>query len=368
MQNGCIRHYYSMIPAALLATACILVTAGCRKQSPADADSAFQQPSDSAQGNVPDQPSMPILNIAPPTTVVEVNGSKLMQNELDNRLQSILAAQGLDGLPPQQRQAVSGKMRNLIIEAFIAETLICEDAARQKIEATDDDVNAEIDNIRSSLPEGLALEDLLQQRGLTMEFLRRDIGRELTINKVLEARTASLPKPTEEEIEAFYKGQPDAFEMPEKVRARHVLIDAREGLPEEEMLAKKVLAEKCQKELADGADFAAVAREHSARNSREKGGDLGFIARGETVPEFEEAAFSQPPNKVGPVVQTQFGYHIIEVLDHQEARTKPLEEAREEIIARLNDQQRKENLDEYVNGLKSSADIKMGPGQQPLPQ
>ena len=365
MQTVHARHYYSMIPAAILATICIFVTAGCGRQSPPDTDSAFQEPSESIPANVPDQPSLPILNVAPPVCVVEVNGAKLMQNELDQRLRAILAEQRLDALPPQQLQSISARIKDYIVDEFIAKTLLFEDAARQKIEATDEEVSAEIATIRGTLPEDLTLEDLLAQRGVTIDVLREDIKRSLTIAKLIETHVEGLPEPTDEDIEAFYNNQPDAFSTPEKVRARHVLIDVRSDLSEEQMLARKALADECRKKLLDGADFAAVALEYSACGSRKEGGDLGFFPRGRMAPEFEEASFSQPLNEIGPVIQTQFGYHIIEALEREEARMKPLEEAREEIVARLNDEQRRKVLNEYMENLKSAADIKRGTDQKP---
>ena len=105
------------------------------------------------------------------------------------------------------------------------------------------------------------------------------------------------------------------------VRARHILVAAKPNTGHAARAEKQRVAEKIRKQLADGADFAKMARMHSDCPSKQRGGDLGTFKKGQMVKAFEHAAFTQKVNAVGPVVETQFGYHIVQVT---ERRVKPL--------------------------------------------
>jgi parvulin-like peptidyl-prolyl isomerase len=99
------------------------------------------------------------------------------------------------------------------------------------------------------------------------------------------------------------------------VRARHILVAAKPKAGHAERAEKQRLAEKIRKQLADGADFAEMAKMHSDCPSKQRGGDLGTFKKGQMVKPFEHAAFTQKVDAIGPVVETQFGYHIVQVTE-----------------------------------------------------
>lgn len=129
-----------------------------------------------------------------------------------------------------------------------------------------------------------------------------------------------------------YKAKPERFQAQEEVRARHILI-AGEG-DEQRAQAQKLL-----EEIKTGGDFAKLAREHSTdKGSAAKGGDLGFFGKGRMVPEFETAVFSlKNPGDLSGVVQSKFGYHIIQLQDRRPAGIRPYEEVREALIKEVRD-------------------------------
>ena len=108
-----------------------------------------------------------------------------------------------------------------------------------------------------------------------------------------------------------------------------------------------------EKQLVEGADFAKLAKENSECPSKERGGDLGTFPRGRMVKPFEEAAFKLPDNELSPVVETKFGYHIIQVLEHNEAQKKSLEEVKVTITETLQNQKKQEMAKNYIDGLKA---------------
>lgn len=127
---------------------------------------------------------------------------------------------------------------------------------------------------------------------------------------------------------AEYRAQPEKFAVPEQIRASHILIDARS------CDAEAKAAQLLQQARAPGADFAALAREHSHDpGSARRGGDLGFFERGRMAPEFEKAAFAlAKPGDISDVVRTQFGFHIIRLEERRPATRQPFEAIREQMV------------------------------------
>ena len=157
----------------------------------------------------------------------------------------------------------------------------------------------------------------------------------ITRDKVLaDAWTARMArqhaltdKAAQEMAQTIYRAKPERFKRPEQVQARHILIKG--DAPDARAQADKLLAD-----LKGGADFAQLAKEHSAdKSNADKGGDLGFFSKGRMVPEFEEAAFAlQKKGDLSDVVQTQFGYHLIQLEGRRPESIRPFEEVREDLM------------------------------------
>lgn len=143
---------------------------------------------------------------------------------------------------------------------------------------------------------------------------------------------ANEPKPEAAEAmaRAAYKAKPERFKSDEQVRARHILVAGTDA--ESKAKAEKILAD-----LKAGGDFAKLAKEHSAdKSNADKGGDLGFFTRGKMVPEFETAAFALAKSgDLSGVVETKFGFHIIELQEKKPAGVRPFEEVKADLIKEI---------------------------------
>jgi peptidyl-prolyl cis-trans isomerase D len=140
----------------------------------------------------------------------------------------------------------------------------------------------------------------------------------------------------EDELRALYEQRSSLYNMPEQVRARHILLSLGDEASAEEAAAVELRAREILTQIREGADFAALASELSEdAGSKVNGGDLGFFARGQMVPEFDDAAFSLEPGTVGEPVKTEYGYHIILVEEHREAQQRSFEDVRDEIASEL---------------------------------
>ncbi len=151
--------------------------------------------------------------------------------------------------------------------------------------------------------------------------------------KMITIDSKALPEPeiTAAEIERFYNQNRTRFETPEQIRASHILFMTTDK-SEEEIAEIEKKAQQVLKELKEGGDFAALAKKYSEDpGTADKGGDLGWVTRGQMVDNFERASFALKAGEISDLVKTEYGFHIITVHERQNAHQKPLEEVREEI-------------------------------------
>jgi peptidyl-prolyl cis-trans isomerase D len=143
---------------------------------------------------------------------------------------------------------------------------------------------------------------------------------------------------TDDQLRAAYNTQMEQFRTPERVNVRHILIKTTDK-PKEEIPKLEAKAKDLLQQLRNGADFAKLARENSEDpGSAVKGGELGWITRGQTVPNFESAAFTLKPKELSNVINTEYGYHILQVESKEQARVKPFEEVKEQIATEMKQQ------------------------------
>jgi len=142
----------------------------------------------------------------------------------------------------------------------------------------------------------------------------------------------------EDAVRGYYEENAAAYAAPEQRRARHILFKVAEDASAETRAAKKAEAEKVLEQVKSGGDFAALARRFSEDGSREKGGDLGFLGRGQMVASFENSVFALKSGEVSGVIETPFGYHLVKLEEVRPATTQSLAEASASIRKELEGQ------------------------------
>jgi peptidyl-prolyl cis-trans isomerase D len=144
------------------------------------------------------------------------------------------------------------------------------------------------------------------------------------------ARTVNI---SDVDLRKRYQDSIDSYRTPERVMVRHILIKTTD-VPKDQIPKLHQKAEDILKQLKAGADFATLAKKNSDDpGSGQKGGELGWIVKGQTVPAFEKAAFSLKPNQLSDIITTEYGFHIIQVEQHQDARVETFDEAKPQLLA-----------------------------------
>jgi peptidyl-prolyl cis-trans isomerase D len=172
---------------------------------------------------------------------------------------------------------------------------------------------------------------------------------------------AATVQPSDADVKKYYDDNVTHYKTDEQVRASHILITVPKNASDADRAKAKAKAEQVLAEVRAHPDqFAELAKQNSQDpGSADKGGDLGWFGRGQMVKSFEDAAFSQKPNQISDLVQSDFGYHIIKVTDAKPAQTKPFDEVKAAILTTLKAQQAatlySQNAEPFTNTVYEQA-------------
>jgi len=174
-----------------------------------------------------------------------------------------------------------------------------------------------------------------------------DLRRRLVVQRVVR-EFQKPPEITDEQAKKYYDDNPNLYSSTQ-IRASHILV-------KDEAQAREIRDQL----KADPSKFAEIAKEKSTdKTSGAKGGDLGMFGQGRMVPEFERAAFALKPNEISDIVKTQYGYHIILVVERKEGERRPFDQVKEQIKATLRNKAIQEQQDKRYGDLKAAANVKI---------
>jgi len=212
-------------------------------------------------------------------------------------------------------------LRSRVLEAMIDDKLILAQAILDSVTVTDDEVTKQLDARIQSLVRQLGSEQAVEQQyGMSITKIRNEyrseMRKQLIIDKLKQQKFGDL-KVSALEVKDFYNKYKDSLStVPEQVTLSHIfMVPKPSGKARAEALST---ANALLDSLRNGADFASLAKKYSQDpGSAASGGDLGWAKRGQFVPEFEHAAFDLKPGEISNIVETQFGFHIIQLLDRR---------------------------------------------------
>ena len=364
-----LKFFACVLAAAVSVAACkkapAAQTASAQVQPAAATSQAAAQPGQPgqppAQPGQPGQPAQPAQPAPPkpvptqlPPVVARVNGEDVKKADFDRMIHTLEARAG-QPIPPERRDEIlRGALDQLVVY-----TLLAQESKARGIKVEQTDIDAKMNELRQQFKDQASFDKALKDRGMTLDSLRADAQRDLSVNKLMDTEVASLPGPSDQEAREFYDKNPDKFKQDESVRASHILIRVDDKADAATKQKARAEIDSVLKQARSGADFATLAQQHSQDGSAAQGGDLNYFSRGQMVPAFEQAAFSLKPGQISDVVTTQFGYHIIKVTDHKPARRVTFEEANAQIKQFLEQQKKQQHADAFIEGLKKKSKIEV---------
>jgi peptidyl-prolyl cis-trans isomerase C len=333
----------------------LLAIAACSKNDTAASAQTGQQPAQAGQpAPAAEAPPKPVPAQLP-EVIARVNGETINKAEFEKAIKNVEGRAG-GQVPAEQRDRVYRG----VLDQLIAYRLLMQETKSRKIEVPETDVDARVAQIKQQFPSEDEFKKVLAQQNLTVEQLREDAKSDMRVAKMLESEVNSKVAVQPQQVNTFYQENPDKFQQPERVRASHILIRTEENADAKTKEAAKAKATDLLKQVKAGGDFAALAKEHSQDpGSAVQGGDLGFFQQGQMVGAFERAAFALRPGEVSDIVETPFGFHIIKMAEKQPARTVPIDEVKPQIEQFLQNQQRQQKTQAFIESLKSKGKVEI---------
>jgi len=312
----------------------------------------------------------PDANVGKPAesgVAAQVGERTIYFEELDKEVENLFSRMG-GSIPKEQVDSVRSAFRSQTLDHMVNQTVLLAEARRQELKIDNAMISAKIDEVRTGWPDPPGFDKHLETIGIDEDKFRELIEESLLIESLLEKEIpVEGQEPTEEEIVAYYESNPEVFQIPEKIRASHVLLKVGGDDGTDVRLEKQKELLAVLEKVNAGENFADMAKEHSDCPSSAEGGDLGFFSRGQMVKPFEDAAFTLAVNEISDIIETDFGFHIIKVTDKHDARTLPLEEIRDKVTASLTWKDQTETLRVFIEKLRSAVSISYAPGLEPKP-
>jgi len=256
------------------------------------------------------------------------------------------------------------KIKATVLKQMIEDKLFLLKADDLKITGQAKDVDSAIAEIRdqNNLTED-QFSRMLKMNGLTLDRYREGMKNKIIISKVIGMLIRSKVKVTEKEIQDYFDKHKKNFTTPEEVKASHILITFKKGIPERRIRDK---AYEIYRKLSKGENFASLARLYSEDATSSDGGNLGFFKRGVMVPEFEKAAFRLKVGETGRPIRTKFGYHIIRVTGRKAPTPVSMKKARPSIEKKLRQEKYQAKYREALKELREKTSVEIIRGQGPL--
>jgi len=286
-----------------------------------------------------------------------VNGEPIVAAAVQGEIKGILARSQEQGRKPTDAEMAS--LRESVLEKMIKLELLSQESKKAGVSVNSTDVDNELKGYKKGFADDKAFAKALSESGITEAELRKQIGKNLTIQKFIDAKFKGKVQITEQDAKDFYNSNQDKFAQPEMAHARHILITAKEAEPKADKDRKRAKLVEIKKQLKGGADFAELAKQYSDCPSKERGGDLGFFPRGQMVKPFDQAAFKMMPGDISDIVETEFGYHLIKLEEKKPAKTVSFDEAKAKITAYLTQEKITANIEAFVAEAKGKATIKI---------
>ncbi len=259
----------------------------------------------------------------------------------------------------EKREQVQA-LRQEVLEKLIEERLIDQEAKKLGIKVSSKEIDATLETVkRRNNATQEQMEQALIAEGLTLDSYKKQIEKSLRRRKLISGAVKVETKAGEKELREFYQKNIDRYRINETFRPAHILfVIPKEATPEE----IKGIRKRCESvvsKIKNGGDFGEMALLYSQDASSKSRGDLGYFKKGELLPVFEREALRLKVGEVSGVVRTEFGFHIIKLLDRRGVDPLPFEEVRAKVEGDYYDVETEKAFKQYLSTLREKSFIEI---------
>jgi len=267
---------------------------------------------------------------------------------------------GLSDTASLTSAAARAQLRQAALDALVNKKLIEQKVKELDIRVSDEEVRQAIEDVKKT--NNITEENLvaaLAARGISFDAYKTQLKDQLERLRLISLEVRSKIQVSEKEIQDYVAAHPGNYQVDEAFHALQIFlkIPATATSDQQKKISEK--AEKILREAKSGADFAELAKKYSDDPSGKEGGDLGFLTKGDLLPEFEKALISMRVGEVSGLVRTSAGIHIIKLVDYREGKTQNLDSAKREVEDLLYKQKSEERFSQWLDGLRKNAAIEI---------
>jgi len=329
----------------LAALALSLATAGCKPPEKKPVDKVEPVKAD-AVADAPKSATGPVASVH------GINIPRDRYNQQLERTRSRFKRAGRD-ISPQ----LETRLKENLIRKLVDDELIQQKAKSESIIVAPEALEKKLTEHKERFGTDKAFQAFLERTNQSEKDVRLDLSRNL-LRDALFSKLMDGGEPTEVDAKEYYDKNRDKYKQKEQVKASHILLKVAKDAIAKVKKAKLTLAKKLAKQAKKkNADFAALAKEHSEGPTKNRGGDLGKFSRGRMVKGFEEAAFKAKAGSIVGPIETQFGFHVIKVMEKFPARERSFDEVKDSVLTSLKARRKSKATRETLSVLKKEAKI-----------
>jgi peptidyl-prolyl cis-trans isomerase SurA len=259
----------------------------------------------------------------------------------------------------EKRRRVQALHRQ-VLEKLIEEKLLDQEARRSGVKVSAKEIETTLDEVkRRSAATQVDLEKALAAEGLTLETYKKQIEKILQRKKLVNWAVKPEMKSGEKELREFYEKNKERYRTNETYRPAHILFVIPKGATPEEIREIRKRCQKILEKIKGGEDFGEMALLYSEDASNKDRGDLGNFRKGELVLAFEREALRLKVGEVGGIIRTEYGFHIIKLLDRKGMDPLPFEEVKEKVQGDYYESEMEKAFKQYIITLKQKAVIEI---------
>ncbi|MEE9936496.1 MAG: peptidyl-prolyl cis-trans isomerase [Deltaproteobacteria bacterium] len=280
------------------------------------------------------------------TVIAAVNGENIYLDEFEKRLAVQKKAFFPQGLPdsPGKRELLEEE----ILESMITEKIVLQRARALNMSVSNTDLERKLLDLRKDYGENFF--DLLAAQNVSYEEWREELRKEMLFDKLVATDVNAVIRVSEDEALDAYEENPEFCKTEARVRAGQIVV------------RDMARAKEAETRLSGGDAFEKVAAEMSIGPESARGGDLGWVARRIMPDPLDRMLFTLPVGKISPIIRSDYGYHIVRVLEKQPARTRDFSECRKDLIADIRARKEDAAFNVWLNDLKIKALVRKDPG------
>lgn len=280
--------------------------------------------------------------------VAIIDDEVITQGELDQLLIP-LYNHYRETFPAEKLSEKMEEARKELLNQLIEDKLIYLEAKAKKIDVTERELDKKIEEFRSRFPDVGVYQEALKKQGVSERSLRRRFEEQILTQKLHDYEVRSFVMVHPHEVEAYYNENKNQFIMTERIQAHSITLRKDEGITVEELRSK---AEEIRQRSVSGEDFEQLAMEYSEDTRAESGGSLGWVNRGDFVPEIDLALFILDAGETSPVIESELGFHLFKVDQKEGGKELGFEETKAQIKDYIYRERLAKRHAEWINRLK----------------